>query len=349
MAEFIEIDFIQVGQKGSGDAIAIRRRHNGRDTIYVIDGGYAEDGQKLVDHIRQFYGKDYYINHLVLTHPDSDHASGLVTVMEKMRVICLWMNRPWRHVYQLMPSFEHYQDRDRLIARLRHDFPKVAELEKLASSKGIFVRDAFRGDTIGEFTVLSPSKDTYCQLVVASKKTPVPAAKWIALRTESISNAAWGEENLKGDAEGTTPENETSIVQYAEVCGKTTLLTGDAGVRALTEAHRAACEMGKSPGSLDWFQVPHHGSRRNISTCVLDTWLGPKLPETQVPTEGKLAIISANPNDTEHPKKAVVRAMIHRGRRVFQPRGILCTQSGNALPRNWAHATPLEYPREQED
>ncbi len=259
------------------------------------------------------------------------------------------MNRPWMHVDQLMPMFEYYQDRYRLIRRLKRDFPKVAELENLASSKNILIQDTFRGDTIGEFTVLSPHRETYYQLVVASEKTPVPAAKRMELRAESTSGATWGEENLKGDTEGTSPENETSVIQFAEVCGKTILLTGDAGVRALCEAHQAAREMGKSIGSLDWFQVPHHGSRRNVSTDVLNMWLGGILPESCTPQEGKFAIISANPNDTEHPKKAVVRAMIHRGRNVFQTRGVLCTPSDNAPPRAWGQAIPLEYPHEQED
>ena len=343
MTDFIEIDFIEAGEKGSGDAIAIRRRWRNFDLIYVIDGGYVKDGQKIVDHIRNYYGQNSFINHLVLTHPDNDHASGLVTVLEEMHVECLWMNRPWMHVDQLMPMFKRYQDRVQLIARLRRDFSKVADLEELALSKGILVRDAFCGDTIGDFTVLSPYKNTYFELIVGSPNTPVPVNKHM------IQRAKWGEENLKGDTEGTSLKNETSIVQFAEVCGRTVLLTGDAGVRALSEAYQAANWMRKPIGSLDWFQVPHHGSRRNVSTGVLNAWLGQILPEFHAPPRGKFAIISANQNDTEHPKKAVIRAMIHRGRRVFQTGGTLCVSSDNAPPRGWAQAMSLEYPRGQED
>ncbi len=71
MTDFIEIDFIEAGDSGSGDAIAVRRRHNGGDCIYVVDGGYADDGQKLVDHIRKHYGQSYYINPSTWC-PDSD-------------------------------------------------------------------------------------------------------------------------------------------------------------------------------------------------------------------------------------------------------------------------------------
>ena len=51
-----------------------------------------------------------------------------------------------------------------------------------------------------------------------SDKTPVPASKMAAL-LDALSAALWGEEKLKGDSEGTSAENETSVVQWTEVCG----------------------------------------------------------------------------------------------------------------------------------
>ena len=350
MRDFIEIDFIEAGDRGSGDAIAIRRRNNGFDYVYVVDGGYTADGQKLVDHIRKHYSSEYRINHLVLTHPDADHASGLDTLMREIKVDCLWMNLPWRHVDRLLPMFKRYQDRDRLIARLRSAFPKAEELEALALSKSIMIREAFTGSMIGEFMVLSPSLETFLQLIVESDNTPVPAsrASEIAALIDSLaSRAAWGEENLKGDTEGTTPDNETSIVQFANVCGMQVLLTGDAGVRALTEARWVASQMGITAFPPDWFQVPHHGSRRNLSSSVLDAWFGIKQPGPL--QESKFdAIISANQNDQEHPKKAVVRALIHRGGRAFQTNGTLHMRSTDAPGRGWTTASPLKYPQDQE-
>ena len=348
MAEFIELDFIEAGDKGSGDAIAVRHQRGVYDWVYIVDGGYTDDGQKLLEHVRQFYDNPGYIDHVVLTHSDTDHASGLETVLNDYRVESLWMNRPWKHVDELMPRFKHYQNRDRLIARLKRDFPKVAELEEIAAKKGIAIEDAFCGTTIGVFTVLSPLKSTYLDLIVESEKTPVPAAKAMAKLEEGVSAAAWGEENLKGDTEGTSEENETSVVQFAEVCGKRMLLTGDAGVRALGEGHDAAVALGKSTLPLDWFQVPHHGSRRNLSSDLLDTWLGDKLPSV-AESPATLAVVSANRNDKEHPKKAVVRAMIHRGRKVVQTKGTLHVFSDGAPTRGWTAAVPLDYPMDQED
>ena len=350
MTDFIEIDFIEAGETKSGDAIAIRHRVNGGDYVHVVDGGYAADGQHLVDHIRDHYGPGYFINHLVLTHPDLDHASGLEIVLREMRVDVLWMNRPWRHVDALMPYFQRFQDPQRLFNRLRSAFNKVAELEQLALARGVQIRDAFECDRIGAFTVLSPSLPVYLLPVAESEKTPVtnPAVEALrALLDATISGAKWGEESLKGDTDGTSADNEMSIVQFANVSGKKVLLTGDAGVRALTDAYGAALRMGLAISPLDWFQVPHHGSRRNLSSVVLDAWLGTRILGP-VQASALDAIISANTNDPDHPKNAVVRALIHRGRRVFQTRGRLWIRSGGAPYRGWGDAQPLDYPSTQE-
>lgn len=350
MNDFIEIDFIEAGETGSGDAIAVRHRNNNFNWIYVIDGGYSDDGMKLCDHIRGYYDNPRYIDHVVLTHPDADHARGLETVLTEFKIGYLWMNRPWIHVDQIIDRFQRFEDRERLIARLKRDFPNVANLEKIASEQKIVINDAFQGDYIGQFRVLSPSKSTYFDLIVESEKTPVPADKATALRAKSESWASWGEENLKGDSEGTSAENETSIVQFASVCDKQVLLTGDAGVRALTEAHKFATQNSIFWSNLDWFHVPHHGSRRNLSSEVLNSWLGRKITREEVNANSHLcAIISANQNDEEHPKKAVIRALIHRGRTVLQTCRKLRVHSSGAPNRNWGVATPLEYPTDQED
>ncbi len=58
MNDFFEIDFVKAGEKNSGDAIALRYSKDveSRMYIHVVDGGYTNDGQKLVDHIKKAYG-----------------------------------------------------------------------------------------------------------------------------------------------------------------------------------------------------------------------------------------------------------------------------------------------------
>ena len=77
-----------------------------------------------------------------------------------------------------------------------------------------------------------------------------------------------------------------SVIQYANLCSKKILLTADAGCRALAEAAVYAPTVGLSLPGIDRFQVPHHGSRRNLSTDILDLWLGDMLPESERFEEG---------------------------------------------------------------
>src|SRR5665213_1547706 len=95
----IEIDFLPVGEKSSGgDAIALRYGdlHGSREaqTVVVIDGGYRDSGEALVDHITTHYNTDY-VDFVISTHPDRDHISGLEVVLEQLRVGRLLMHLPW--------------------------------------------------------------------------------------------------------------------------------------------------------------------------------------------------------------------------------------------------------------
>src|SRR5438046_1877757 len=106
-----EIDFIQVGTgEKSGDAAALRFWDSSNPTagakIFVIDGGTKESGEELVTHINKWYGTNA-VDAVILTHPDSDHASGLSVVLEKMDVGVLVMHQPWNHVDAIKHLFEN--------------------------------------------------------------------------------------------------------------------------------------------------------------------------------------------------------------------------------------------------
>lgn len=356
MIKYFEIDFLEAGDKGSGDAICLRYEDEyDRQFVHVVDGGYTGDGQKMLDHIDTYYGRGVGIDHVVLTHPDGDHAAGLKTILENREVGVLWMNRPWNYIDELIPLFDYAYTPDGLRRRLRKDFPYTRDLEDIAHAKGIEIRDALQGAEIGMFTVLAPSRGRYIDLIVQSEKTPeaqrrAAAEGTIFERAVSLLKsfvAGWGEENLKGDTEGTSRENEASIVQFSGMCGQKTLLTADAGVEALEEAHNYAIGLGVELPGIDKFQVPHHGSRRNISPEILDKWLGPKLSG---PIEGGAfsAIVSANRNDSNHPRKATVRALIHRGAKVVPTEGTIRTGYNAPKREGWSAATPIEYPSENE-
>ncbi|GLR80290.1 competence protein ComEC (plasmid) [Azospirillum oryzae] len=364
MANYFELDFLEVHSSKSGDAITIRYEVGGETFIHVVDGGYVATGEKIVEHINNHYGPLSYIDHVVATHNDGDHACGLRVVLESFPVGTLWLLRPWLYAEELLPRFATYNSVDRLRSRLRSIYSNLAALEEIAEERGINIQEPFQGSQIGAFTVLAPTRTRFLDLVVASDKTPeaaepaergvleeiATAAEGYIKKAINLIRAAWGAEVFSTDE--TSAENEMSVVQYANICDKKILLTGDTGRGGLAEAADYAPTAGLFLPGITYFQVPHHGSRRNVSTELLDRWLGQRL-DTPVPkgSEKFTAIISAASEDEDHPRKAVVRACMHRGARVVSTddgKGQKIFYANIPLRKGWVVATPLDYPTDQE-
>lgn len=363
MSNYFEIDLLDVESTKSGDAITIRYAVNGDTTIHVVDGGFQATGDKVINHINTHYNNPQHIHHVVVTHPDGDHAGGLRKVLEEFDVGELWMLRPWLYADKIIDRFARFSSVDNLKKRLKDIYPNIAALEEIAEQQGITIREPFQGEKIGAFTILAPTYERYLDLIVESERTPEEVkgedtvnenslrAFYAVSKAKIISffKAAWGVENFS--EEETSAENEMSVVQYANLHGQRILLTGDVGRSGLAEAADYAPIAGLELPGIDRFQVPHHGSRRNVSTETLDKWLGPQL--AQVPAEGSetfTALISAAKEDEHHPRKAVIRAMIHRGAKVVSTEGIDIRSGHNAPAREgWGPAQPLRYPEEQEE
>jgi beta-lactamase superfamily II metal-dependent hydrolase len=360
MTDFYEIDFWDVESDKSGDAISMRYSIGGKIYVHVVDGGYQSTGESLVQNVQKYYGGVKKIDHVVATHNDGDHAGGLRPILENFEIGTLWLLRPWEYAEELLDRFENYESAEYLRRKLRSLYPNLAALEDIANENGIEIREPFQGQMIGTFCVLAPTKARFLDLVVASEKTPEiaaddPMAKKVGLAgffeaakkaAKEFVNALWGDEVFS--SKETSAENDMSVVQFANLAGDRILLTGDVGRGGLTEAADFAPFAGLTLPGIDKFQVPHHGSRRNVSSEVLDKWLGPKVPENQAGTKFE-AYISSAKADEHHPRKAVVRAVHHRGGKVYATEGRSIRTNRNAPTREgWNTVAPMEYPAEQE-
>ena len=353
MGDFFEIDFINVESKNGGDAITIRYQIGESEYIHVIDGGYVETGEKIKSHIYKYYGNISYIDNVVLTHQDNDHAGGLRTILEDFSVGTLWIHRPWIHADELISFFTRYKSVENLSKRLKEIYSNAAALEEIALKKKIKMKEPFADDSIGHFKILSPTKELYYHMILESDKTPdtisiESAVHSVISRIKEGANyvrAKWGQETFPDN--GTTPENEMSVIQYAYLNNSKILLTGDAGRIALTDAYWNSQAIGISLPGIDYFQVPHHGSRHNVNSDLLDKWLGKK---KNIRTESSFtAMISASKNDDTHPRNVVVRSLIHRGANVLATKGLNLRVQVNAPHRiDYYPARALDYPEDEE-
>jgi beta-lactamase superfamily II metal-dependent hydrolase len=355
MSECFEVDFLPVGENScSGDAICLR--YGSPQTGYninIVDGGYASTTEAIVSHLNSFYGRPTRIDNVVLTHADRDHAAGLVEILERYEVGALWMNRPWLYADQVIHHFHGNWSVPGLISHLRNEYDKLVELETIANRKGIPIYEPLQGAQIGEFVVLAPSRERYITLIPDLDKAPQvyseKALDWlvaVAKKAVAMVRETWSGETLSNCPEPTSASNESSVVQAAILDNKLIVLTGDTGPEGLIEAADHLARLGTFQPYL--FQVPHHGSRRNVTPEALNRWLGAPLA---IPGQSRgVAYCSAAADDKEHPRKKVLNAFIRRGYPVHTTNGAAKGHRNNMPARlGWSSSVAESFSWEVEE
>lgn len=353
-----EIDFLAIGEKSgekSGDAIVFRfgNLHGPRNeqTVVVVDGGYVDDGDRVVEHLSRHYGTSH-IDLLVLTHPDADHVGGMRKVLESCSVGQLWMHLPWNHTREISDMFQDGRVTD---TSIRESFRRALEgarsLESLARKKGIPIVEPFVGlsDPSGVVTVVGPTKAYYESLLPEFRCTPAPKAGRTLgglLRTalEEVAHFIeehWNIETLTDSGE-TTAENNSSVVLLLRFGDDNALLTADAGMPALTQVVDLLDSAGFDKSQIGLVQVPHHGSRRNVGPTLLDRLLGPR--QTQdIFQRHAIASVSID-GAPKHPSKKVTNAFRRRGAPVTATAGKGLCKSKNAPDRaGWSSVEALPF------
>jgi beta-lactamase superfamily II metal-dependent hydrolase len=354
-----QLDFLPVGNDKPGDAIALRfgnlQGARAEQTVVIIDGGYQDDGKKLVEHVRTHYGTNK-IDLVISTHPDQDHIGGLETVLKECEVGRLWMHRPWKHTEDIAKMFVHGRVTDQSVREtLRKSLDEACDLDQLAQAKKIPIEEPFRGllDPSKSILVLGPSVPFYESLLPGFRCTPEPKAGilkgFLAAIEETVKYLAEGfdVETLDDDGE-TTAENNSSTILLLVLDNEYLLLTADAGGPALTAALDALQNANFDLAKLKFVQVPHHGSARNVGPTLLNRLLGPKL---QQEATLRTAIVSvATTNHPKHPSKKVLNAFRRRGAPVHATAGFGKCEQKNAPQRvGWSSSTPLPLYPEVED
>ena len=359
-----EVDILGVGKASkSGDAITLRwgnlfgRRDEQK--VVVIDGGFQESGQHVIDHIKNFYGTTF-VNAVVSTHPDQDHVNGLHVVLDQLSIGELWIHKPWKHSLGLAEKFVDGRVTDKSIARrLRESLNTAADLERKAKEKNIHIVEPFSGISLynqNEFRVLGPTSHYYESLIPTfdgMPKAKSPLESYLAELTGSIARATkrftstWGIDALD-DKDTTSAKNNSSAITLLTVEGHYLLFTGDAGITALGYAADKLDAI-RNGEDLRFIQIPHHGSRRNVGPTILNRLIGHPLRKGEKRRISAIAS-TAKKGDPKHPRKAVLNAFIHRGASVCATRGDTIRHSHDAPQREgWKPVKHDDYYWDYED
>jgi len=336
-----EIDYIPVGDgERGGDAIALRFGNlvgpRDEQIVVVLDGGFKESGEQLIRHIKDFYRTEY-INLVISTHPDADHASGLSVVLEKMSIRQLAIHRPWEHAADIKGFFKNGKiTSSGLENKLEKALQNASDLEALATKKNIPIIEPFQGITgfNGAVQILGPSEEYYEALLANFRSTPEPkkslsvfapiqkAAEEVVRRIRDY----WHIDILDDDDDTTSAENNTSTIILFNIDGHKLLFTGDAGKTALLKALVYADGLGISLTGMNFFDVPHHGSKRNLNSNILKRM------------NASTAFISAPSESDKHPAKKVTNALKKHGSKVYVNRNDILCHRYNAPDRGWGMA-----------
>ena len=332
-----EIEFFAVGDAScAGDAILVRYGDPTSYDLMLVDGGHASTGNQIVSHLQSTFGPDVVLEHVVLTHSDADHASGLRAVLEKIPVRNLWLHIPW--LLADVTLFEANWTTDRLRAAIKREYDIISEILELGVNQDCYLHYPLESQRIGPFIVCSPTLYAYQHLLPQFDKTPNPnqsviEARKMWLGKESsvrrlIENArtaiagwtaeSWFDERLR-DCGQTSASNESSVVLFGQFEHGNVLLTADAGLNALAWSAQFLTDSGYPLQQFEVVQIPHHGSRRNIGPMILDRLIGPIRPKGSSPHF--TAIVSAPADDSKHPRRIVTNAFVRRGAQVAATQG----------------------------
>lgn len=319
----IEIDFLPVESKTgpgskSGDAICLRFASptEAKPTVVVIDGGYGPIGQALAHHIKTFYGTST-IDLVVSTHPDADHLNGLIELLEQMEVSELMLHLPWQH-HNEVSKYSNIE--------------KIRELYGLAFNKGVPVTEPFAG--LSRFDdrlrILGPTTAFYEELLAQDigGTNDQASEQAVSLNAVPSSVAASAQEvQTLDNLDTVSARNNSSVITVITDAGEDHLFTGDAGITALKAAADELERVRHHLPVVEFFQVPHHGSRRNLGPEILDRWF---------PTGGSeiTAFVSSGLADEKHPGKAVMTELRQRGFMIYT------TEGGHLFHHHDGHPRP---------
>lgn len=280
----IEIDILPASsEKKGGDSVLVRIGNfdytNSRNNqkVILIDSGYSENAERIKEYLTNYYQTNT-IDLVVITHPDIDHISGFKTLLENNSVIIkkTYIHDPWNHTSHM---FTRTIDNRRTVKSLGNAFDETLSklsdiLDKLSALK-IENIEPFGYAEIKGFNlhILGPNKKFYRDNLYKFDGMEGASSQYSGSDIYESDLSSY-HENMPHflDNPKTSPKNETSVIMLLQDHeGKPlALFTGDAGVEAINKALDNADKVGIDYTGVYLFQIPHHGSIKNISKDVID-------------------------------------------------------------------------------
>jgi beta-lactamase superfamily II metal-dependent hydrolase len=345
MYDGLEVDVLSLG---NADSILVTLWQGFLSTRVLIDGGCKTSAPT----VRAFLAGlgVTYIDHLVSTHPHDDHICGLVDLVSDTSLTFgkVWVHCPRLHVNINSVNLAITKTEAKQEAkRIRESMQMADDLLRAVSTRRIPLEEPFQGKTIGFLTVCGPSVPYYEELLAQfadpekiralESETRLQDAAEKRLEVAALLCRLPNVPKVLLDCPQTCPENNSSVILAMVYKQCKYVFTGDAGAQALTHAVTAY-----NLSNCNWLQIPHHGSRRNITASLIEYF------------KPSFAYVSASGDGGKHPRRAVVETFKKAGAKVFSthyPDGLHLRHLHGTVPTRlgYVNAWPLWNAPEKND
>lgn len=281
---------------GDADAIVINYYDDNRCWTAVVDAGNVGDARKVKSYVKHKENNKCIIDYAFCTHPDKDHKGGFFDLLidsqtEIRRFIIrrpdILLQNDYRRLFSDTGELE-------AAAKAVYNHPKdsTRNLIDEANRYSHLLEPVIGSDVLGmPLMVIGPRQQFFqdaCYQMAksfAELKDEFDVDKYAEdeLPTEEEAKSVMDEE--KEDS----PTNKSSLILLFHPDGRSFLLPGDACSATLKDAVEDYPD--DIPGCV--LKVPHHGSKHNLTTDVIDL------------IKPSSAVISAM-GTKKHPNRAVV-------------------------------------------
>ena len=311
----IEIDILPASsEKKGGDSVLIRignfnyTEERNQQKVILIDGGYQENASRIKDHLKKHYQTET-IDIAIITHPDQDHISGFNKLLDDTSVVVkkTYIHDPWNHTHHM---FTRTKDGRRTAKSLGNSFDQTLSilLNTLEKSDAKNIEPFAPLKLYGlNLHIIGPTPKFY-------RDTLYKFSGMEGAESSGPSNIYEEEPSLYQssmdhflDDPKTSPKNDTSVITLLRDDNNepVALFTGDAGVDAINRALDTADAEGLKYKGVYLFQIPHHGSIKNISEELINR------------IDPKNTYVSAPPNKAEHPSPLLINFLIKRNTPIY--------------------------------
>ena len=270
----------EVLKVGDADAILIRHYIGDEQFIVLIDAGNVGDAAIIKKHLNDYY-ESYYIDLAICTHPDSDHKDGFFDLLQDndITIETFWLTDPAKFLD--VNDIQRYRNENSAINAVRKIWQKSTDanlnlidlaLEKC--TRVTSVTDGYKHPKL-PICVVGPSAEYYAEVVKHM------VADYGIKTYEDSSKEAYDEvfkidekdiKSVIDNDEDPSPYNASSlIILYEPEVGKRLLFAGDANTTSI----QMMLNKYKWLRNVELLKVPHHGSRRNLNTSIIEN-LSPK-------------------------------------------------------------------------